>query len=222
MDVELNEAQVAYAQAILECGLIELEPLQEWLSNLSQPPTDLGEALSAARLVNEFELTSTLAKGLGLSVANEIELEMYAAPHPLIPREVCVELLFVPLSDQQVSPFPIACSNPLDEVGLNYIGELIGEHEIKVSLSAPSQIRAEITACYGTEEEWREYLQSQGLAPESTIEPEESLAFTNEESENHFSTVDQDGRPHSIPDWSSRCTDAAMRILQLNTLFERG
>ena len=220
MDVELNEAQVAYAQAILECGLIELESFKEWLATLKECPADLGEALSAQSLINEFELTNRLSKHLGLNVANEIELEMFAAPHPMIPREACAELLFVPLSDQTTTPLPIACCNPLDEVGLDYIRELIGGGELKVSLSAPSQIRAEITACYGTEEEWREYLISQGLTP--TDETTNDDFKLEDEQTSQGLSIDTSSRPRTIPDWSHHCERSEARVIALNALFDRG
>lgn len=222
MDIELNEAQVAYAQAILECGLIELDALQTWLRELTEAPNDLGEALSLARLINEFELTSALARLLGLSVATEIELEMYASPISEISREVCAELLIVPLSDHLVSPFPIACSNPLDEVGLDYLRELIGGRELKVSLSAPSHIRSEITACYGTEEEWLAYLASQGLAPTPMVGLIGGAEVSSDENVEVNSPLDQNGRPRTIPDWSSRCEDYAERVQSLNVLFDKG
>ena len=213
MKVEFNEAQVAFTETVLECGLVDLDPLQEWLDQLTVAPADVGEALCQAGLLNEFELTAVLGRQFGISVASDIELEMYAVPHPKIPREVCAELLFVPLSDQDSNPFPLAISNPFDEVGLQYISELLGDVELKVSLSAPSQIRNEITACYGTEEEWAVYLAQQGeettewddddSLPEvnlaDLVDPEESLNT----SEHMVNVEPQTGRPSTIPDWSS-------------------
>ena len=93
MPAEFNEAQVAFAELILECQLIELDVLQTWIDQLEVAPTDMGEALINDGLLKEFELTNTLGRVFSLSVASEIELEMYAVPHPLIPRELCVELL---------------------------------------------------------------------------------------------------------------------------------
>ncbi len=231
MDLELNEAQVNYAQAILECGIIELEPLQEWLAGLQEVPGDLGEALSEAQLVDEFELTNTLGRGIGLSVASEIELEMDAAPHPKIPRDVCVELLCIPLSDQDLSPLPIAVSNPFDDVGLQYISELVNGAELKLSLAAPSHIRAEISACYGTEEEWNEYLAEQDRHQQQEMLNEPSHLNEDSavnESVHHPSastddySADAKGRPQSIPDWSKHCPDGAERLAALESLIRGG
>lgn len=204
MDVELNEAQVAFAETILALGIIDLDPLQNWIDQLKTDPGDLGEALCESGLLNEFELTNHLGKGLGVTVASDIELEMYATPHPKISREVCVELLFVPLSEETPNPFPIAISNPLDEIGLQYISELLGSVEIKLSLSAPSQIRSEITACYGTEEEWAVYNaqnQSEYEMDESLNAPE--MDTSGIDSQSHINDeLPLDGRPRTLPDWS--------------------
>lgn len=231
MQVEFNEAQTAFTETILDCGLVDLDPLQAWLDQLTVAPTDVGEALCQAGLLNEFELTTVLGKQFGISVASDIELEMYAVPHPKIPREVCAELLFVPLSDQDSNPFPLAVSNPFDEVGLQYISELLGDVELKVSLSAPSQIRNEITACYGTEEEWAVYLAQQGeevatdwdddSLPEVNLadlmDPEESVNTLKESS--HIEQ--QTGRPSTLPDWSSLSTDMD-DVLELKKLLGNG
>lgn len=226
MPAEFNEAQVAFAELILECQLIELDVLQGWIDQLKVAPSDMGEALINDGLLKEFELTNTLGKVFNLSVASEIELEMYAVPHPLIPRELCVELLFVPMSDESPSPFPIAISNPLDEVGLNYISEQLGGLEIKVSISAPSHLRREIDACYGTEEEWEEFKAQQGHHDESGISAlDQKKVEQNEESHAQHDTRSSDSnsntlqangdqssgpaeshlksnRPQTLPDWS--------------------
>jgi hypothetical protein len=205
MDVELNEAQVAFAETILALGILDLDPLQNWIDQLKTNPGDLGEALCESGLLNEFELINHLGKGLGVSVASDIELEMYATPHPKIPREVCVELLFVPLSEETPNPFPISISNPLDEIGLQYISELLGNVEIKLSLSAPSQIRSEIIACYGTEEEWAVY-KAQNHTEQAMEKSLNDPEIETHETESQAQVIDAlplDGRPRTLPDWSN-------------------
>ena len=209
MQAEFNEAQVAFAELILESQLIELDVLQAWIDQLDVAPSDMGEALIQAGLLKEYELINGLSRCLGLSLASEIELEMYAVPHPLIPRELCVELLFIPLSDEDKSPFPIAISNPLDEVGLNYISEVLGGLELKVSLSAPAHLRHEIDACYGNEEEWEAYKAQQmnEQAHDGSLESPNSDEFIEPAEQNidqlgHQLTNDMN-RPSSLPDWSS-------------------
>ena len=214
MQAEFNEAQVAFAELILECQLIELDVLQAWIDQLEVAPSDMGEALIKAGLLNEYELTNGLSRCLGLSLASEIELEMYAVPHPLIPRELCIELLFIPLSDENNSPFPIAISNPLDEVGLNYISEVLGGLELKVSLSAAAHLRHEIDACYGNEEEWEAYKAQQmneQAHDEDFSQHYDDHANSNGSLADPNQNIDQSDhqlsdsmiRPRGLPDWSS-------------------
>ena len=230
MIVEFNEAQVAFTETILECGLIDLDPLQAWLDQLTVAPPDVGEALCQAGLLNEFELTTVLGKHFGISVASDIELEMYAVPHPKIPREVCAELLCIPLSDQDSHPFPVAVSNPFDEVGLQYISELLGDIELKVSLSAPSQIRNEITACYGTEEEWEVFKLQQG-EEQPQWDDDESLPEVNladlmdtetmsTADEGDTSAAPRTGRPATLPDWSS-LSHGSEAVLEVKKLLDK-
>ena len=236
MDLELNEAQVAFAEAILHAELIELNILQDWLDQLTKVPPDLGEALCEAKLLNEFELTNTLSKLLGVGKANDIELEMYAVPHPKIPRDVCVELLFVPLSEEDINPFPIAIANPFDEVGLQYITELLGGLELKISLAGASLLRHEITACYGTEEEWQQYLAEQGTIEGALNDLEPSML--SDEYLDELSHVDEDQeiitndsktnteinpsnmRPSMIPEWSHLCPDGDKKVELLHRLLK--
>ena len=70
MPAEFNEAQVAFAELILECQLIELDVLQGWIDQLKVAPSDMGEALINDGLLKEFELINTLGKVFNLSVVN--------------------------------------------------------------------------------------------------------------------------------------------------------
>ena len=235
MDLELNEAQVAFAEAILNCGLIELNDLQTWLDQLTEVPSDLGEALCQAGLLSEFELVSTLSKLLEIGKASDIELEMYAVPHPKIPRDVCVELLLVPLSEEVVNPFPIAMANPFDEVGLQYISELLDGSELKISLAPASLLRNEITACYGTEEEWQQYLAEQEKQLAEVLDELDPAILSDDNLDELCMEVESTAvaeqtlepqkevearRPQFIPDWSHLCPHTETRIALLHQLLE--
>ena len=224
MELMLNDAQVAYAEAIIEAGLIDIDEVNQWLGSLTEVPLDLGEGLCQAGLVNEFELTRGIAKHTDLSVASDIELDMYATPHPSVSRDLCVELLCIPLSESNEDPFPIALTNPLDEEGLSFLCELIGVTSLKVNLAAPSHIRHEINACYGDAEEWARHLAEQGIDQDQVaheassargathhrahLRDEAELAVSlgvNDDVENEVDTVHdvEEGRPRTLPDWSA-------------------
>lgn len=236
MPAEFSEVQVAFAELILECNLIELDVLQSWIDSLDVAPNDMGETLIQKGLLKEFELVNGLSKYFGLSVASEIELEMYAVPHPLIPRELCTELLFIPLSEALPNPFPIAISNPMDEQGLDHISELLGGLELKVSLASPIHLRHEITSCYGTQEEWEVYKLQKETESASTsdqvlgqddelnallgdLDADELLHAAdqahldiNQPDSTNVSSQDSSSfstRPSSLPDWSKLADDDA-------------
>ena len=164
----LSPAQASYGFAAVEAGAISEEALAGWLDAervAGREVYDLSEQLPAAELVGEFELTQLLARHLGLPVVGELELEMFASAHPALDRALCAEYGLVCLSDEPKSPLPIAVSNPLDEEVLSYVSSLVGE-PLKVHLARLSDIARELDACYGTAEEWAEYLREQGLEEE--------------------------------------------------------
>ena len=240
MELMLNDAQVAYAQAIIEAGLVDIDEVNQWLSSLTEIPLDLGEGLCKAGLANEFELTRGVAEHTGLSVASDIELDMYAAPHSAISRDLCVELLCIPLSEGNEDPFPIALTNPVDEEGLSFLCELIGVTSLKINLAAPSHIRHEITACYGNAEEWASYLAEQGIDRDQVAheassargdtyhharigdEAELASLSANDSVEELEPTLEaDDGRPRTLPDWSAYNPDHIERHAQLRHLLTR-
>ena len=235
MELMLNEAQVAYVESVIQAGIIELDVAQGWLDGLTEVPLDLGEGMCLAGIVNEFELTRAVSTHTGISVASDIELEMYAAPHPQIPRELCVELLCVPMSEGTPDPFPVALTNPFDAEGVSFLKELLGVSEIKLHLAAPSHIRHEITACYGTEEEWAAYLaeREQGDGQEGEMGEMGEVSLNADQSqlnsevqadasEPSETLVDARGRPQTIPDWSSYNTRHEERATALRELLSRG
>lgn len=221
MELTLNEAQVSFAHAVVEADLIELDTFNQWLMGLTEVPQDLGEGLCKSNLISEFELVRGLAQHLQLSIASDIELEMYATPHPMISRDLCVELLFVPLDEDFSDPFPIAISNPLDEEGLSYLCELLNVTSIKTQIAAASHIRNEITACYGTAEEWELFLAEQAndlnhennlreplnedLSADHQLLPPQEVSASQRVNEtiSVLNPADpQDKRPTSLPDWA--------------------
>lgn len=173
MELSLTDAQLEYAKALLESECLSIQALEQWLSSQTEPVYDLGEQLTLAGLVSEFELTQKVAKYLNLSIANDLELEMFAAPHPNIGRDICVDFLWIPLTDSSKDPFPIAISNPFDQEVLEYISSLV-EAPLKLHISSPSDLRAEIDACYGTAEEWAAYLSSQEVNNQEILSAQES------------------------------------------------
>ena len=242
MDLMLNDAQVAYAQAMIEAGLIEIDVVNEWLTSLTEVPLDLGEGLCRAGLINEFELTRGIAQHVDLSVASDIELDMYAAAHPEISRDLCVELLFIPMSEGHDDPFPLALTNPLDEEGLGFLCELLGVQSLKLNLAAPSHIRHEIDACYGNAEEWAAYLAEQGIDQDQVGSEANSArgetyqhAQIGDEADlptyyPNMQTLDDEiellpeptqGRPNTLPDWSSYDPHHLDRHAELRRLLLR-
>ena len=168
MELTLHDAQVAYAELLVEIGAIELDAMNQWLTSLTETPVDIAQGVCEAGLISEFELTRRIAAHTGLPIASDIELDMYASLNPHIMRELCVELFMVPMSDAPEDPFPVALTNPLDEEGLAFICEQVGASALKIHLAEPSHIYNEIFACYGTEEQWAEHLaelQAEGLGP---------------------------------------------------------
>ena len=227
MELMLNDAQVAFIQAVAEAGIVSVDRLNDWLENTTEVPQDVGEAICQAGLVNEFELTQKLGHFLSISMASDIELEMYAQPHPMIPRDLCVELLFVPLSEGTESPFPIAVTNPLDEEGFVFLKEQLGVEELKIQMAMPSNIRAEIDACYGTAEEWAAYLKEQGIELEQTyLEKDEVLHDEDLEPISTISNNDHEVTPERLPhaqvfpDWSSHDPTAEEEYAALTKLVD--
>lgn len=239
MELMLNDAQVAYAEAIIDAGLIDIDDVNQWLSSLTEIPLDLGDGLCKAGLINEFELTRGLAQHVSLSVASDIELDMYAAPHPLISRDLCAELLCIPLSEGEDDPFPIALTNPLDEEGLSFICELIGVSSLKINLAAASHIRHEIDACYGNADEWAAYLAEQGIdraqvAQEASNARGETQHRAQIGDDLDLSAYDaspnpyeeqieeiEEGRPRTLPDWSAYDPHHQERNARLRQVLRR-
>ena len=49
MELMLNDAQVAYAEAIIEAGLIDIDEVNQWLGSLTEVPLDLGALWEVSR-----------------------------------------------------------------------------------------------------------------------------------------------------------------------------
>ncbi len=163
----LSPALLAYAVAVVEAGALSEGALCEWLDGergAGREVYDLSEQLPSAGLVGEFELTQRLGRHLGVPVVGEVELEMFSSAHPALDRALCAEYGLICLSDEPKSPLPMAVSNPLDEEVLAYVSSLVGE-PLKVHLARLSDIAREVDACYGTAEEWAEYVREQAQAP---------------------------------------------------------
>lgn len=224
MELTLHDAQVAYAELLVEIGVVELDAMNDWLTSLTETPIDIAQGVCEAGLISEFELTRRVAAHADLPVASDIELDMYASLNPHIMRELCVELFMVPMSDAREDPFPIALTNPLDEEGLAFICEQVGVSALKIHLAEPSHIYNEIFACYGTEEQWASHL-AELRAEEASASSEplrEGIHATghhpSERSLSHQSNVDTDDEPvelnvappqaerevrsSTLPDWS--------------------
>ena len=137
MELTLHDAQVAYAELLVEIGAIELDAMNQWLTSLTETPVDIAQGVCEAGLISEFELTRRIAAHTGLPIASDIELDMYASLNPHIMRELCVELFMVPMSDAPEDPFPVALTNPLDEEGLAFICEQVGASASRFTSQSP-------------------------------------------------------------------------------------
>ena len=163
-ELELTEPQLQFAQALLQTNLISIDHFEAWLGQQTEPVYDLAEQLTFEGIVDEFKMVQQIGKLCQFPIANEIELEMDATAHPAFDRELCVDFIFIPLSEDIKKPFPIAMANPFDEEVITYLESLI-DTPIQVYLAAPSHLRKELFACYGTEEEWIEFLKSNDSHP---------------------------------------------------------
>ena len=136
---------------------------------------------------------------------------MEATAHPSFDRELCADFIFIPLSEEIQNPFPIAMANPFDEEVIAYLESII-KTPIHVHLAAPSHLRKELFACYGTEEEWAAYTNEPNTNEPNTNEPSnasppadpistssslETQPPLNEASSSLFSLS------HLIPNWST-------------------
>ena len=150
----LSPASQAYLKAVIDAQIIARAPLEAWLrAHLAQGGAlyDLAEQLPEAGLVSEFILARDLAQHLKIPYMNDLELELYASAHPALSRQDCASYHVLCVSDGPRDPLPIVTTNPLDQEVLDYISALVGA-QLKLHLTTPSELRAELEACYGPEE----------------------------------------------------------------------
>ena len=119
-------------------------------------------------------------------------------------------------------------SNPLDMEVIEYVSSLVGV-PLKVHLAAPSHLRQELEACYGSEEEWQAHLaslegeegQSEEPAQESAQESaQEPIAKAPVSAPNMSPSLQRHSSPSAtapitlaqtalpIPDWSAEVAHA--------------
>ena len=222
-----NQAYQDYAQVVLDSKLISEKVLTKWLARKANYKEDLAIQLINANLVTSSELTHRVSQMLKLPVASDIELEMFAAPHPQLGRDFCFDFFCVPLTNEIKDPFPLVVSNPFYMEVWNYLRQLLDVVDIKLYLAKPDDLQQELHACYGTQEEWEEYLVSQGKDPKKKTYPDylnrieevvapsdQDLATSNDPNQRYAHVV------QIIPDWSQHVKQTEQKLKDFKALLD--
>lgn len=217
-----TEAYQHYAQAILESKIVSADKLTQWLAKKANYKEDLAVQLVHAGLTSSSDLVHQVSLLLKLPIASDIEMEMFAAPHPQLGRDLCLDFFCIPLTEEVKNPFPLVVSNPFYEGVWDYIRSLLGV-ELKLYLAKPEDLAQEIQACYGTLEEWEEYLVSEGKDPKQKTYPAHLNAIEETTTLEEDDTLNQHGKSahiiQALPDWSSYTPQARQQLKAFKSLL---